>query len=69
MTKWDEKVSYMQPAKREIESFRVGKARQGIALFPLSCGLDSFIGLAELPRERCVCLCVFFGVPVYEYMC
>lgn len=25
-TKWDEKVSYVQSAKGEIESFRVGKA-------------------------------------------
>lgn len=44
LTKWDEKVSYVQSAKGEIESFRVGKARRGIALFPLNCGLESFTG-------------------------
>lgn len=50
LTKWDEKVSYVQSARGEIESFRVGKARQGIARFPLNCGLESFIGSAVLPK-------------------
>lgn len=57
LTKWDEKVSYVQSAKGEIESFRVGKARWGIALFPLNCGLESFNGLAVLP-EVCVSVCM-----------
>lgn len=38
LTKWDEKVSYVQLAKREIESFRVGNALWRIALFSVCCG-------------------------------
>lgn len=68
LTKWDEKVSYVQSAKGEIESFRVGKAHRGIALFPLNCGLESFIGLAVLP-EMCACVCVFECVHKYVCVC
>lgn len=50
--------------KGEIESFRVGKAHWGIVLFPLSCGLESFIGLAVLPE-----VCVYVFECVYEYAC
>lgn len=54
LTKWDEKVSYVQLAKREIESFRVGNALWGIALLSVCCGL-------ELSSLRCIfraCTCV-----------
>lgn len=57
LTKWDEKVLHVQLAKGEIESFRVGRARQGIRSFPLNCGSESFISLATLPEViACVCL-------------
>lgn len=67
LTKWDEKVSYVQSAKGEIESFRVGKAHLGIALFPLNCGLETFIGLVVLP-EVCVLDCVYKHACMYVFV-
>lgn len=53
LTKGDEKVSSVQSADGEIESFRVGKAHLGIAPFPLNCGLERF---RDLLSEVCVCV-------------
>lgn len=66
LTKWDEKVLHVQLAKREIESFRVGRAHWGIALFPLNSGLESFIGLAVLPK---VCVSVSLCTVQYVFEC
>lgn len=52
---------YVHSARREIESFRVGRALWGISSFPLNCGLESFTGLAVLPvlcASVCLCMCV-----------
>lgn len=54
LTKCDEKVLYVQSAKGEIESFRAGRAHEGIRSFPLNCGSESLISLAALP-EMLVC--------------
>ena len=52
--------------KGKLNHSGLGKAHWGIALFPLNCGLESFIGLAALP-EVCVCVCVLECV--LEYAC
>lgn len=60
LPEWDENVLYLQLAKREIESFRLGRVLWGIAMFPLNCGLESFMGLAVLPKvlaSLSVCVC------------
>lgn len=65
LTKWDDKMLHVPLAKREIESFRVGRAHWGIALFPPNCGLESFIGLVVFPQ---VCVSVSKCTYVFQYV-
>lgn len=59
-TKWDEKVSYVRP-KGKLNHSGLGRHVGGIALFPLNCGLESFVGLAVLPKV-CVSVCTSMGI-------
>lgn len=56
----------LQSAKREIESFRVGRLLWGIAVFPQ--GLVEILDLNSVIPEVliCVCMCVCLGLYVCE---